>query len=86
MARTPPLVTLLGSEAYGGYLDQLVEEARSRGLGIETRAGMVELALNRIGVEWGLTPPQRARPIGANQHPSNASSKPTDPQTDPRKD
>ena len=86
MARTPPLVTLLGSEAYGGYLDQLVTEARNRSLGIETRAGMVEYALNRIGVEWGLSPPQRARPIGANQHPVADATKPTDPEPPAPKD
>ena len=86
MARTPPLVKLLGSEAYGGFLDQLVSEARTRGLKIETRAGLVEHSLNRLGTEWGLIPPQRARPIGANQHPTNQPNDSIYLQPEPQED
>jgi len=68
MARTPTLVTLPGSDAYGDYLDRLIAEADRRGHRVETRAGIVEFALNKLGMEWGLAPPHRARPVGANQH------------------
>ena len=67
MARARPILTLTGSEAYGEYLDRLLIEARQHGHKIDTYAGIVEYALNRLGLEWGMTPPHRARPIGWNQ-------------------
>ena len=74
MAQKPPLLSLPGSEAYGLYLDSLIEEARKRGHTVKGRTGIAELALNALGREWGLEPPRRSKPLGWNQH------SPADPQ------
>lgn len=55
----PFLVALRGDEAYARYLDRLLKAARKRGVRVETRHQLAELALAEMGCRYDLMAPRR---------------------------
>ena len=66
------LIQLRGDAKYAQYLDLLLAMARKRrgvvGYAVDTRNELAELALARLGEEFGLEAPPRARAPGTNQY------------------
>jgi hypothetical protein len=70
MPATNPMILppLRGEPAYDRFLTRLEREARERGHTTRGRTALVELALNLLGLQWGITPPRRCAPKGTNRH------------------
>lgn len=71
MPRTPPILILNGEPAYGRFVEDLLAEARRRGLVDDSKSALVEYALGRLGRDLGIAAPRRVRPVGSNQHPTS---------------
>ena len=63
-ALVPPL---RGEPPYAEYLDKLEAEAARRGYP-SGRSALAELALARLGTDWGFRPPRRIAPQGTNRY------------------
>lgn len=63
-----------GAPQYDRYLDRLQAEARKRGVAVESRSKLIEIALAALGAQWGLLAPQRVNAHGTNRYGPPTSS------------